>query len=113
MLIVNQCKGEFASNDVTASPADIAVITSLMEGVVSTFDESATGGVDVATPALLRGFKFGVNRKADKLGCTVSLKHVASGKNEDDIFAHKALFDADYESALTATGIRMIYGGQR
>lgn len=112
-LVVNQCKGEYTSNDIVASAGDLAVITELMEGVVSTFDESSTGGTDCATPAKMRVMKFGVNRKADKLGCTVSLKHLKAGKDEQDVFGHKALFDANYESALAATGIRMIYGGEQ
>lgn len=111
-LLVNTCKGNYASNDIVASSADEAVIVSLMEGVVSVFDEVGSGGTDVPTPANFRVMKFGVNRKADRLGCTVAIKHVKSGKNETDIFAHKALFDADFKSALKATGIRQIYGGE-
>lgn len=113
MQIVNTCKGEYASCDVVASAADITAVTALMEGVVSIFEEASTGGTDCATPAKLRTFKFGVNRKIDKLGTTVTIKHTKSTKNEIDIFGHKALFDANFESAAQATGIRMIYGGVR
>jgi len=112
-LIINQCKGEYASNDIVCSAGDEAVIISLMEGVVSVFDEASVGGTDCATPAKMRVMKFGVSRKADKLGTTVSIKHVKAGKDELDIFAHKALFDANFESALSATGIRQTYGGEQ
>ncbi|ADR34004.1 hypothetical protein Sulku_1341 [Sulfuricurvum kujiense DSM 16994] len=111
-LLVNTCKKSYASNDIVCSPADLLVITNLMEGVVSVFDEVGLGGTDVPTPSKKRVMKFGVNRKADRLGCTVTLKHVKPGKNEVDIFAHKALFDADYKHSMSATGIRQIYGGE-
>lgn len=112
MLLVNTCKGKYASNDIVASAADEAVIIDLMEGVVSSYDEVGAGGTDVPTPAKMRVMKFGVNRKADRLGCTMILKHVKTGKNEIDIFAHKGIMDADFKSALAATGIRQIYGGE-
>jgi hypothetical protein len=110
-LIVNTCKGEYASNEIDASEGDIAIITSMMEGTVSIYDAKSVGGTDCATPAKMRVFKLGVNRKANKLGCTVSLKHIKATKNEQDIFGHKALFDANFESTLAATGMRVIYGG--
>lgn len=111
-LVVNTCKGSYASNDIVASEEDLTVITGLMEGVISTFDEDGMGGTDCPTPAKMRTFKLGVSRKADKLGTTVSLKHTKAAKNEDDIYAHKALFDANFESTLAATGIRVIYQGE-
>lgn len=112
-VVKNSCRGQYASFDITASDADIAVITGMLEGVVSVYEEKGAGGTDCATPSKFRQMKFGVNRKMDNLSCTVTLKHVKTGKTEQDIFAQKALFDANYVSTLKATGMRMIYGGER
>lgn len=113
MLINQTCKKNYRSNDVVMSVADSAVFTSLLEGIVTIFDEKSTGGTDVMTPANLRGMKFGISRKADSLSCTMSLKHIKATKHEIDVFNHMALFDADYKSALTATKINMIYQGAK
>lgn len=113
MLIRSTCRGKYASCDVQLSADGLTLVMGLMEGNVSVFEEKSSGGTDCPTPAQLRHMKFGVNRKIDNLSCTVNLKHVKAGKNETDIFAHKALFDANYSSSLKATGMRMIYGGVR
>lgn len=107
------CRGQYAAFDIPATDADIAVITGLMEGSVSVFEEKGAGGTDCATPAKFRVMKFGVNRKMDNLSCTMTLKHVKVGKTEQDVFAQKALLDANYVSSLKATGMRMVYGGER
>lgn len=112
-VVKNSCRGQYASFDITASDADIAVITGMLEGVVSVYEEKGAGGTDCPTPSKFRQFKFGVNRAMDNLRCTVTLKHVKVGKNEIDIFAQKPLFDADWTHTLKATGMRMIYGGER
>lgn len=112
-VVKNSCRGQYASFDITASDADIAVITGMLEGTVSVYEEKGAGGTDCPTPAKYRQMKFGVSRPMDNLSCTVTLKHIKVGKTEQDIFAQKALFDARFDSALKATGMRMIYGGER
>lgn len=112
-LIRQMVKKNYRSNDIAASAADLAVIVSLMEGEISTFDLKSQGGTDVLTPSVLRGMKFGVSRKADNLSCTVGIKHVKPTKHSTDVFTHLALFDANYESALTATKITQIYQGAK
>lgn len=112
-VVKNTCRGHYASFDITANDADIAVITGMLEGSVSVYEEKSAGGTDCPTPSKFRQMKFGVNRRMDNLSCTVTLKHVKVGKNESDIFAHKALFDANYSTNLAATGMRLIYGGER
>lgn len=113
MLIRSSCRGSFGSSDVALSEDGVTLVTGLMEGVVEVYDEVGSGGVDVATPAKYRPFKIGVSRKIDNLSCTVTLKHVKVGKNETDIFAEKALFDANYTSSAKATGMRVVYAGVR
>lgn len=113
MLITQTCRKNYRSNDVVMSAGDAVIFTTLLEGIVTVFDEKSTGGTDVLTPANLRAMKFGVSRRADSLSCTVSLKHIKATKHEIDVFNHVALFDADYKSALTATKINMIYQGAK
>lgn len=112
-LMKQSCRGLSRSVDLTVSDADAAVITGLMVGKISIFDEKTSGGTDVPTPATLRSIKLGVNRKLDRLSATVNLKHVDPAKHLTDIFADKAMFDADYVSTLAATGIRAIYEGSK
>lgn len=112
-LIVNSCRGAYASNEVEISTADIAKLTALMEGVVDVYDEKGTAGTETSvTPPKMNRIKLGVNRKEDRLGCTVTLKHMKSTKNEDDLFGAMALFNADFKSDLKATGLRVIYQGE-
>lgn len=112
-LIRQAVKRNYRSNDIMVNAADEAALTALMAGEISVFEKKVEGGTDVTTPADLRGMKFGVSRSADNLSCTVSLKHVKSTKHANDVFAHVALFDADYASALTATKINLIYQGAK
>ncbi|MCK9373456.1 MAG: hypothetical protein M0P91_09670 [Sulfuricurvum sp.] len=114
MLIKQSVKGKFATIDAVINLAALATLETLMEGVISTFTEKSSGGVDIATaPATMRGMKFGVGRKADKLSCTVSFKHIKPTKHSTDVFTHMALFDADWKSALPATHINQIYQGAK
>lgn len=110
-LIKQTVKKNYRSNDVVMSDGDTAIFTELLEGIIAIFEEKASGGTDVVTPAILRGMKFGVSRKADSLSATASLKHVKASKHANDVFVHVALFDADYKSALSATKINLIYQG--
>lgn len=112
-LIRQMVKNNYRSNDVVMSEFDLTALETLMEGEISVFDKKAEGGTDVATPAELRGMKFGVSRRADNLSATVTIKHVKPAKHANDVFAHMALFDADYKSALTATKINLIYQGAK
>ena len=112
-LIVQTVRSNYRSNDVEMSVGDIATFQTLLEGKVTVFDLKSSGGVDVATPANFRLRKFGVSRPADKLSCTVTLKHIKPSKHETDVFAHMALFDADYVSAVSATKINQIYQGAK
>lgn len=110
-LIRQEVKKNFRSNDVVMSAFDLTALETLMEGKISIFDLKESGGTDVPTPSVLRGMKFGISRSADSLSCTVTLKHIKPSKHANDVFAHKALFNADYQSALTATKMNMIYQG--
>lgn len=113
LLIKQSVRGNFCSFEVDASVADIAIIQGLMAGIVSTFGLKSFGGTDVPTPATLRSVKLGVNRKLDRLSATVNIKNMKATKHISDLFADKALFDADYVSTLSATGIRAIYEGSK
>lgn len=110
-LIKQSVKKNTRSNDIFISEADQTNLIALMEGVVSVFDKKAEGGTDIATPSALRPMKFGVSRPADNLSATVNLKHVKATKHANDVFNHVALFDADYQSSVTATKINLIYQG--
>lgn len=111
-LIRQTVKKNYRSNDVTMTAGDILVLEGLMEGIISTFEQRSVGGLDIAVaPAVMRAMKFGVSRRADGLSCTVSLKHIKPTKHANDVFAHQALFDADYVTTLSATKINMIYQG--
>lgn len=112
-LIRQSVRGNFRQNDVVMSAGDLLTFQSLLEGKVTVFDEKSSGGTDIATPALLRSVRLGVNRKLDKLSCTVNIKHMKPAKHLTDLFAEKVLFDADFESALAATGMRCIYEGSK
>lgn len=112
-LIKQSCRGNSRSMDITVSAADLAAIQALMVGKISVYDEKASGGTDVPTPATLRNVKLGVNRKLDRLSCTVNIKHMTATKHITDLYADKALFDADFQSSLTATGLRAIYVGAK
>ncbi|MCX6073352.1 MAG: hypothetical protein NTY39_03455 [Campylobacterales bacterium] len=96
-------------SNVVINDADLVIVQGLMEGIVTVYDEKSSGGTDVPTPSTLRQIKLGVNRKFDHLSCTVTIKHMKSSKHLADIFADKATFDANFTSALPATGIRAIY----
>jgi hypothetical protein len=111
MLLINTCRGEYASNDVIMSEADLTALKAIMEGKISIMEEKSVGGTDCPTPSKLRTFKLGVSRKIDKLGCTCTIKHTKATKNEDDITGHKAIFDANFETSLKATGLRVVYQG--
>ena len=112
MLIRQEVKKNYRSNDVIMTAGDAIVFQGLMAGITSTFEERSSGGVDILTaPAVMRAMKFGVSRRADGLSCTVSLKHIKAAKHANDVFAHQALFDADYVTTLAATKINMIYQG--
>lgn len=113
MLINQTCKKNYRSNDVVISVGDAAVFTALLEGIVTIFDEKSVGGTDCATPANLRGMKFGISRRVSGLSCTMTLKHIKATKHEIDVFNHMALLDADWKSALTATRVNMIYQGAK
>ena len=80
-LIKQEVKKNYRSNDVVMSAGDTAIFTELLEGIISIFEEKASGGTDVVTPAVLRGMKFGVSRKADSLSATASIKHVKASKH--------------------------------
>lgn len=95
--------------NVTISDADLAVVQGLMVGKITVYDEKASGGADVPTPATLRPIKLGVNRKIDRLSCTVNIKNMSVTKSLPELFGDKALFDANFQSALAATGMRAIY----
>lgn len=111
-LIKNQCKGLYSTMDIEATTADISALTELMEGEISIFEDKGSGGTDIAeTPVANTRVKLAVNRREDKLGCTVHLNYIKPTKNEDDLYALKNLFDADYDSTLKATGMRIIYQG--
>lgn len=112
-LFKQSVRGNSRSVELDLSAADAATISALMIGKVTSFGAYATGGTDVATPATLRSIKLGVNRKLDRLSATVNLKHVKPTKHLTDIFADKAMFDADFQSALSATGIRAVYEGSK
>lgn len=114
MLIRQEVKKNYRSNDVIMTTADALIFTGLLAGMVSTYEQRSTGGVDIMTvPEYLRGMKFGVSRRVDGLSCTVSFKHVKATKHANDIFAHQALFDADYVTTLGATKLNMIYQGAK
>lgn len=110
-LIKQSVKGLFRQSNVEMNDSDVAILSAIMEGEISRFDHVASGGTDVMTPATMRSMKIGVSRKPDGLSATVTLKHIKAGKHVNDVFAHKAIFDADYKSTLSANGIRMIYQG--
>lgn len=112
-LIKQEVKKNYRSNDVVMSAFDLTAFETLLEGIVSVYDEKSIGGTDCVTPANLRGMKFGISRKADSLSCTMNIKHMKSTKHEVNVFNHVALFDADYKSALTATRVNMIYQGAK
>jgi hypothetical protein len=112
-LIRQMVKGNFRSNDVVATEADLQVIIGMLEGEITTYEERSSGGTDVPTPSEFRVYKLGVNRKIDNLSCTVNIPHVKPGKEFPDMLAQIALFDADFESASPATGMRLVYGGKR
>lgn len=111
--ISQSVRGKFHSVTVDVNDADLAVIEGLMVGKLTVWEEKASGGTDVATPATLRNVKLGVNRKFDRLSATVNIKHMKPTKHISDLFADKALFDADFVSSLPATGIRAIYEGSK
>lgn len=112
-LIRQMVKGNFRSNDVVAAEADALVIIGMLAGEVTTLEERSSGGTDVPTPISFRNYKLGVSRKIDSLSCTVNIPHVKAGKDFPDMLADLALFDAHWESALPAVGLRLIYGGKR
>lgn len=112
-LIKQTVKKNYRSNDLTISTADLAVITPLLAGVVDVYTKVSEGGTDILTPANLRSMSFGVSRPADSLSATVRIKHLKSGKHANDVFAHVGLFDADWNSSLSATKIRQIYQGAK
>lgn len=112
-LLKQTVRGNFRQIDISASDADMAIIEGLMVGKIAVYDEKSSGGTDVPTPAILRSVKLGVNRKLDRLSATVNIKNMKATKHISDLFADKALFDADYVSTLSATGIRAIYEGSK
>lgn len=113
-LIRQTVKKNIRSNDLTINAGDLTVLEAIMEGKISIYEKRSMGGVDVAAaPAVMRAMKFGVSRKADSLSCTVNFKHIKATKHAADVFAHQALFDADYVSTLNATKISMIYQGAK
>lgn len=113
-LIRQSVKKNTRSNDLTISAGDLIILEAIMEGKISTYEKRSMGGVDIpAAPAVMRAMKFGVSRKADGLSCTVGFKHIKATKHAADVFAHQAIFDADYVSTLAATKINMIYQGAK
>ena len=113
-LIRQSVKKNSRSNDLTINAGDLTILQAIMEGKISIYEKRSMGGTDVATaPAVMRAMKFGVSRKADSLSCTVGFKHIKSAKHASDVFAHQALFDADYVTSLTATKMNMIYQGAK
>lgn len=113
-LIRQTVKKNSRSNDLTISAGDLTILESLLEGKISTYEKRSMGGTDIpSAPSVMRPMKFGVSRRADGLSCTVNFKHIKATKHAGDVFAHQALFDADYVSALAATKINMIYQGAK
>ncbi len=113
-LIRQTVKKNLRSNDLTISSGDLIILGVLLEGKITTYEKRSMGGVDIpSAPAVMRAMKFGVSRKADSLSCTVNFKHIKATKHAADVFAHKALFDADYVTALNATKMNMIYQGAK
>jgi hypothetical protein len=113
-LIRQSVKKNSRSNDLIINAGDLLILEAIMEGKISVYEKRSVGGVDIATaPAVMRAMKFGVSRRADGLSCTVNFKHIKATKHAGDVFAHQALFDADYATALKATKINMIYQGAK
>ncbi|NOQ31681.1 MAG: hypothetical protein GQ570_11220 [Helicobacteraceae bacterium] len=108
-LIRQTVKSKYKTNDIVASDADLAIVVGMMEGIIETYDEKASGGTDITTPSTMNLVKISVSRPADKLSAMVSIPHLKPTKNEKDIFAQIALFDADYNSTLKATKIACRY----
>ncbi len=110
-LIKQSVKSKYRSSAVEISVADFTTLSAILEGEVSAFEHVASGGTDVVAPAVMRSMKIGVSRQPDGLSATVTLKHIKAGKHVNDVFAHKALFDADYKTTLAANRIRMVHQG--
>ena len=110
-LVKQMVKGLYRQSTIDINAGDLAALSSIMEGEISQYAHFASGGTDVATPQTMRSMKIGVSRQPDGLSATVTLKHIKAGKHVNDVFAHKAIFDADYKSSLAANKIRMIYQG--
>ncbi len=113
LLLKQTVHSQYRSFELDISEGDMTNITALLAGGYDVYKEGEMGGTDVVTPAKFRFVKLGVSRKLDNLSATVSLKHVNPAKHVTDIFAEKALFDADFVSTLTATGIRCISEGSK
>jgi len=99
-------QGEWSASDQTALEA-------IMMGEVTSYKSSGTGGVDCPTPSPLRHRKFGVSKKYSGLSCTLNIKHLKVGKQETDVMDDVALFDANYDTTVSANSMRLIYGGTR
>lgn len=110
-LIKQSVKGLYRQSIIDINAGDMAALSSIMEGEISQYAYFASGGTDAPMPQVMRSMKIGVSRKPDGLSATLTLKHIKAGKHVNDVFAHKANFDADYKSTLAANGIRMVYQG--
>jgi hypothetical protein len=101
------------SLDVVASDADVAPLIALLAGQVDTYELESTAGTAGTLPALLNAKKFSV-RSNDGISCSVSIPHVKTSVQKNDMTAVVVgAFDAHWDLSTKADKMNLFYDSSK
>lgn len=99
--------------NVVASEADLAGLSAILEGELTTYELKAEGGTATAVPAQMNGKKFSVGKRylsGQTRSASVYIPHVKVSKTFSDLTtAVIGQFDEDFEGAAKCEYANLIY----
>lgn len=115
MALIRQIiKGKTVKSlDLLASESDVAPLIALLAGQIDTYNLESTSGTAGTLPATLNMKKFSV-RNSNGTGCSVSIPHVKTTVQKNDLKAVVVgAFDSHWDLSTKAEKMNLFYDSSK